>query len=98
MFYSSFLDQSLVSRPFARRLPEFKFWYQCIKAVWIAFTMTFFTIFDVAVFWPILALYFCVLFFLTMKRQIRHMIKYKYLPFSWGKAKYQGKAAVKESK
>lgn len=26
------------------------------------------------------------------------MIKYRYLPFSWGKAKYQGKAPVKESK
>lgn len=33
-----------------------------------------------------------------MKRQIKHMIKYKYLPFSWGKAKYQGKAPAKESK
>lgn len=87
-----------VTRPFARRLPEFKFWYQCIKAVWISFIMTFFSIFDIAVFWPILAMYFCVLFVLTMKRQIRHMIKHRYLPFSWGKAKYQGKAPAKESK
>lgn len=60
--------------------------------------MTFFSIFNVAVYWPILVLYFCVLLFLTMKRQIKHMIKYKYLPFSWGKAKYQGKAPSKDSK
>jgi hypothetical protein len=35
-----------------------------------------------------------------MKRQIRHMIKYKYVPFSFGKATYNGsgKAPVKDSK
>lgn len=47
--------------------------------------MTFFSVFDVPVFWPILLLYWCVLFFVTMKRQIRHMIKYRYIPFSFGK-------------
>ena len=26
-----------------------------------------------------------VLFFITMKRQIKHMIRYKYVPFSFGK-------------
>ena len=34
-----------------------------------------------------------VLFVVTMKRQIRHMIKYRYLPFSLGKKTYKaGKA------
>ena len=47
--------------------------------------LTFIPIFDVPVFWPILLLYWFVLFFITMKRQIKHMIKYKYLPFSTGK-------------
>lgn len=47
--------------------------------------MTFFPVFDVPVFWPILLLYWLSLFILTMKRQIKHMIKYKYLPFSLGK-------------
>ena len=37
--------------------------------------MTFFSIFNIPVFWPILLLYFIALFFLTMKRQIKHMIK-----------------------
>mmetsp|Transcript_38736 Transcript_38736/g.39438 ORF Transcript_38736/g.39438 Transcript_38736/m.39438 type:complete len:183 (+) Transcript_38736:71-619(+) len=85
-------------RPFARRLPEFKFWYSCTRATVIALGMTFFEIFDVPVFWPILLLYFIVLFFITMKRQIKHMIKYKYLPFSWGKQKYSGKPTEKNSK
>lgn len=62
--------------------------------------MTFFSIFDVPVFWPILLLYFIVLFVITMKRQIRHMIKYKYVPFSFGKTTYNGgnKSAGKDSK
>jgi Rer1 family len=82
-------------RPFARRLPEFKYWYSCTKAVWTSFFMTFFSIFDIPVFWPILLMYFIVLFFITMKRQINHMIKYRYIPFSWGKAKYAGTGAGK---
>ncbi|XP_033097765.1 protein RER1-like [Anneissia japonica] len=78
-------------RPFIRRLPEFKFWYSATKAVLIAMFCTFFEVFNVPVFWPILVMYFFILFFLTMKRQIRHMIRYKYLPFSHGKTKYKGK-------
>jgi Rer1 family len=74
-------------RPFARRLPEFKFWLACFKGVGTSFIMTFFSMFDVPVFWPILLLYFFVLFFLTMKRQIEHMWKHKYVPISFGKAK-----------
>ncbi|RWV79650.1 hypothetical protein GW17_00059183 [Ensete ventricosum] len=53
--------------------------------------MTFFSVFDVPVFWPILLCYWVVLFLLTMKRQIVHMIKYKYVPFNIGKQKYGAK-------
>ncbi|KAI0524723.1 hypothetical protein KFK09_004106 [Dendrobium nobile] len=84
-------------KPFIRRLPEFKFWYSITKAICIAFAMTFFSVFDVPVFWPILLCYWVVLFFLTMKRQIMHMIKYKYIPFSLGKQKYTGKKAPANS-
>ena len=78
-------------KPFIRRLPEFKFWYAITKAFLIAFVMTFFSVFDVPVFWPILLCYWIVLFVLTMKRQILHMVKYKYVPFNIGKQKYGGK-------
>ncbi|KAJ4964996.1 hypothetical protein NE237_016845 [Protea cynaroides] len=78
-------------KPFIRRLPEFKFWYSITKAFLIAFGMTFFSMFDVPVFWPILLCYWIVLFVLTMKRQIIHMVKYKYVPFSMGKQRYAGK-------
>ncbi|KAL5671421.1 hypothetical protein ACJX0J_015727, partial [Zea mays] len=59
--------------------------YAITKAFVVAFVMTFFSVFDVPVFWPILLCYWVVLFVLTMKRQIVHMIKYKYVPFSIGK-------------
>lgn len=66
--------------------------------------------FDVPVYWPILVVYWFVLFALTMRRQIqyvpvyasrerllsardRHMIKYKYIPFDFGrKARYSASA------
>lgn len=72
-------------RPFVRRLPEFKFWYSMTRAFCIAFMLTFFSVFDVPVFWPILLFYWLMLFTLTMRKQILHMIKYKYVPFSFGK-------------
>lgn len=85
-------------RPFVRRLPEFKFWHSSVKAFLLGFVATFFPIFDVPVFWPILLLYWLVLLFVTMRRQIKHMIKYRYVPFSWGKKAYRGKNSVKLSK
>ncbi|KAF3337567.1 protein RER1B-like protein [Carex littledalei] len=84
-------------KPFIRRLPEFKFWYAITKALCIAFMMTFFSVFDVPVFWPILLCYWVVLFVLTMKRQILHMVKYKYVPFNLGKQKYGGKKSSASS-
>lgn len=84
-------------RPFVRRLPEFLFWYAITKAFCVAFLMTFFSMFDVPVFWPILFFYWFFLFFLTMKRQITHMIKYRYVPFNLGKQRYTGKWSAQSS-
>jgi hypothetical protein len=78
-------------RPFLRRLPEFKFWYSAWKAVIIATVCTFFDALNVPVFWPILVMYFIILFTITMKRQLKHMVKYRYIPFTYGKTKYRGK-------
>lgn len=76
-------------RPFIRRLPEFKFWYATTKSTVIGMICTFFEVFNIPVFWPILVMYFITLFCITMKRQIKHMIKYKYLPFTHNKPRYQ---------
>ncbi|WFD30592.1 hypothetical protein MSPP1_001613 [Malassezia sp. CBS 17886] len=79
-------------RPFIRRLPEFKFWLSATQAILWSTVATMFTAFDIPVYWPILLLYFCLLFALTMRRQIQHMVRYKYLPFDIGrKARYGGK-------
>uniref|UniRef100_A0A8C5PQ26 Protein RER1 n=1 Tax=Leptobrachium leishanense TaxID=445787 RepID=A0A8C5PQ26_9ANUR len=78
-------------RPFIRRLTEFKFWHSATKGIVIAMCCTFFDFFNVPVFWPILVMYFIILFCITMKRQIKHMIKYRYIPFTHGKRKYRGK-------
>lgn len=75
-------------RPFIRRLPEFNFWYSATRAISIGFTCTWFSIFDIPVFWPVLVIYWLILFTLTMRRQIQHMIKYRYVPFTFGKTKY----------
>mmetsp|Transcript_12734 Transcript_12734/g.32976 ORF Transcript_12734/g.32976 Transcript_12734/m.32976 type:complete len:279 (-) Transcript_12734:53-889(-) len=66
-----------------------------MKSVLIGFTMTFFPMFDLPVFWPVLLLYWIMLFTVTMKKQIKHMIKHKYVPFSFGKKKYNTGAAKK---
>ncbi|XP_044469359.1 protein RER1C-like [Mangifera indica] len=84
-------------RPFVRRLPEFKFWYCITRSFCIGFVMTFFSVFDVPVFWPILLFYWVMLFTLTMRKQIMHMIKYKYVPFSFGKQQYGKRASPSDS-
>jgi len=146
-------------RPFVRRLPEFKFWLQAQRSVLFAIMATFFDAFNVPVFWPILVLYFLILFGVSMKQRIlvwadppafaefalpcalftaaaedcpcawarlnplplplplpphdthtntrnlhpslpagnvtQHMVKYKYVPFSFGKTRYKGKEVRK---
>lgn len=52
-------------RPFIRRLPEFKFWESATRAIAIGFACTWFVIFDVPVFWPVLVVYWLILFTLT---------------------------------
>ena len=101
-------------RPFIRRLPEFKFWNAATRAILIGFFCSWFEVFNVPVFWPVLVMYWMILFFLTSKamppdrrcpsfleptanpsflcfvvrKQIQHMIKYRYVPFSFGKTRY----------
>ncbi|PWA30912.1 hypothetical protein CCH79_00010611, partial [Gambusia affinis] len=65
--------------------------HSATKGIVIAMICTFFEAFNVPVFWPILVMYFIMLFCITMKRQIKHMIKYRYLPFTHGKRTYKGK-------
>lgn len=102
-------------RPFIRRLPEFKFWHSATRAVVISFMCSWFEVFNVPVFWPVLVMYWFMLFILTsgspfsimllsdtaalmltrvaVRKQIQHMIKYRYVPFTIGKARYTKNSA-----
>lgn len=89
--------QDMINRRITLLLIDSAFWcddhifvfgffrYSITKAFVVAFGLTFFSMLDVPVFWPILLCYWIFLFVLTMKRQILHMIKYKYVPFDMGK-------------
>jgi hypothetical protein len=63
-------------------------WLAALKAVVVSIIMTFISVLDIPVFWPILVVYFIVLLAFTMKRQIQHMIQHRYIPFSFGKKAY----------
>eukprot|EP01130_Rhizamoeba_saxonica_P001759 TRINITY_DN11611_c0_g1_i1.p1 TRINITY_DN11611_c0_g1~~TRINITY_DN11611_c0_g1_i1.p1 ORF type:complete len:211 (-),score=25.14 TRINITY_DN11611_c0_g1_i1:36-602(-) len=75
--------------PFVPKLLEPKFWLGTTKALLIANLCTFFPFLDVLVFWPILLLYFIILFLASMKNRIQHMIDNKYVPWSRNKPSFQ---------
>lgn len=86
----SFLPQknSEEFRPFQRKIKEFQFWNIMFWTLFISIFLTFYEGFDIPVFWPLLLIYFIIIFALTMRKQINHMIKYKYLPWDAGKKTY----------
>ena len=75
-------------RPFHRKLKEYNFWRVMFWTLLVAIICTFSEAFDLPVFWPLLLFYFDLIFILVMRRQILHMIKYKYLPWDTGKKTY----------
>ena len=75
-------------RPFQRKVKEYSFWSMVTVTLFCAIIMTFSEAFDVPVFWPLLLFYFVLIFYLVMKRQIQHMIKYHYLPWDHSKTRY----------
>ena len=75
-------------KPFYRKVKEYTFWSRVSLTLFISIICTFFKGFDIPVFWPLLLVYFFLIFGLVMKRQIQHMIKYHYLPWDYSKTKY----------
>ena len=78
-------------KPFQRKLKEFQFWNVMFWTLLIGINLTFFESFDIPTFWPLLLVYFILIFILTMRHQIAHMIKYNYLPWDTGKKNYNPK-------
>ena len=75
-------------KPFQRKVKEYTFWSRVSWTFAISIILTFFKGVDITVFWPLLLIYFFLIFGLIMKRQIQHMIKYHYLPWDYKKTKY----------
>eukprot|EP00698_Gefionella_okellyi_P006603 TRINITY_DN15925_c0_g1_i1.p1 TRINITY_DN15925_c0_g1~~TRINITY_DN15925_c0_g1_i1.p1 ORF type:complete len:186 (+),score=29.68 TRINITY_DN15925_c0_g1_i1:23-580(+) len=78
-------------KPFMRRLPEFRFWQRTTASVLIGLFCTFFRIFNIPVYWPILLIYFIILTGVQMKQRIVHMLRHRYIPFNVGKPRFPGK-------
>lgn len=72
-------------RPFVRRLPEFKAFTKAMTATTICLFLTFFSFLDIPVYWPILVFYFISLTLLTLRKQVEHMVRYRYVPWDFGK-------------
>ena len=66
------------SKPLIRSMNEFKFWQSMTFASILSLFCSLSKAFDLPVFWPFLLVYFIMLVILTVKRQFRHMSKYKY--------------------
>lgn len=68
-------------RPFIRRLPEFKFWHSATRAIVIGFLCSWFEIFNLPVFWPVLVVYWLILFSLTSKLALSLVFYLPIVPF-----------------
>mmetsp|Transcript_7956 Transcript_7956/g.11807 ORF Transcript_7956/g.11807 Transcript_7956/m.11807 type:complete len:182 (+) Transcript_7956:96-641(+) len=75
------------SKPFIRKLPEFKFWHSLTFDTLIVFFISLFPFLDIPVYWPILLVYFIGLSVLLLQKQYRHMLKHNYKPWDTSKSK-----------
>jgi len=50
--------------------------------------MTFFEFFVFPIYWPLLASYFVFMTTFLCRYKIEHMIRYRYIPFDFGKRQY----------
>lgn len=57
------------------------------RAFLFGLVATLFPFLDIPVYWPILLGYWLLLFAYTMRRQLRHMLKFRYNPFDTGKVR-----------
>jgi hypothetical protein len=78
-------------KPFLPKVQEFKLWLVMFRMSVVCFLLTFFEIFDLPVYWPVLVIYFIALFVTQMSERIRHMMKHRYVPWNAGKPKFVAK-------
>lgn len=74
-------------RPLLRSVNEVTLWEQISLAVLMSIVATFFSVFDLPVYWPFLFSYFMMLVIMTFKKYFRHMHKYGYSFSDFGKSR-----------
>ncbi|KAL0234512.1 hypothetical protein PCE1_001548 [Barthelona sp. PCE] len=84
-------------RPFRRKLSEFKAWTAVMQSTIICLFLTLFPFLDIEVYVPILVIYFIVLSYMMLKKQIEHMIRYKYVPWNIKKQKFSAPSDEKKN-
>ena len=75
-------------KAFIPKLQEFKVWRNMVRALLIASALTLFSLFDIPAYWPILVIYFLILFVSQFWSRVEHMIQHKYVPWQRNKPKY----------
>ena len=65
-------------KPFMRKLNEFGFWEGVTLSIFLACFLSFWRIFDVPVFWPLLLAYFGWTIVVVVGKQRAHMEKWGY--------------------
>eukprot|EP00792_Barthelona_sp_PAP020_P000302 TRINITY_DN1045_c0_g1_i1.p1 TRINITY_DN1045_c0_g1~~TRINITY_DN1045_c0_g1_i1.p1 ORF type:complete len:217 (+),score=55.62 TRINITY_DN1045_c0_g1_i1:32-682(+) len=78
-------------RPFPRVSSEFNTWVKISISTIIAIFCSFITFLDFEVVPAVLIMYFVIIFIVTMRESIQDMLKYRYVPLSKSKKKYERK-------
>ena len=73
---------------FQRKIQEFVLWKKLIHANLLCTFLTLFGFFDFPIFWPLLVFYFVFMTTFLCRYKIEHMIRYRYIPFDFGKKSY----------
>ena len=60
-----------------------------------AIILSYFELLRIPMYWPLLVMYFLVVFVAMFKQRITHMIQYGYLPFDLSKKKYTSESKRK---
>ena len=73
---------------FQRKILELELWKLLVRATLLCMFLTLFEYFNFPIFWPLLVFYFVFMTIFLCRYKIEHMIRYKYIPFDFGKKKY----------
>ena len=74
---------------FQRKIQELELWLKLTQATLACMAMTLFEMFAFPIFWPLLVFYFILMTTFLCRYKIEHMIKYRYIPFDFGKKTYR---------